>query len=135
MMRRVGDHSFLRRFYTSYLPYTEEFEQMYDIIKEEFGETDNTLALGWMFETFRDYHLTAQRNPEEIYMENEPSLPPEPVIISIDHLGEEYKSLPVEEQSMLVRGLAKDCMKAYQAFGMPSYEVRDTTWRGKKQKN
>lgn len=32
MKQRVENHSFLRHFYASYLPYTEEFEQMYDII-------------------------------------------------------------------------------------------------------
>ncbi len=138
MMRRVQNHGFLRHFYASYLPYTEEFEQMYNIIKEEFEETDNTIVLGWTFETLKDYHKAAQHDSEEIYMENarvenEPSLPPEPVIISIDLLGEEYKSLPVEDQNILVMELTKDYMKehmeAYQAFGMPSYEVRDITWR------
>ena len=136
MRRLVKNHGFLRHFYASYLPYTEEFEQMYNIIKEEFGETDNTIALGWTFNTLKKYHQAAQRDPEEIYMENvrvenERSLP-EPVIISADDLGEEFQDLPVEEQNMLVRELAKDYMKehmeAYQAFGMPSYEVRDITW-------
>ena len=137
MRRRVKNHGFLRNFYASYLPYTEEFEQMCNIVKEEFGEVDDPTLLGWTFETLKDYHQAAQRDPDEIYMENarvenEPALPPEPVIISIDILGEEYKNLPVEEQNMLVRELAKDYMKehmeAYQSFGMPSYEVRDITW-------
>ena len=137
MMRRVQNHGFLRRFYSRYLPYTEEFEQMYNIIKEEFEETDNTIALGWTFNTLKKYHQAAQRDPDEIYMENarvenEPSLPPEPVIISAEDLGEEFQDLPVEDQNILVMELTKDYMKehmeAYQAFGMPSYEVRDITW-------
>ena len=61
---------------------------------------------------------------ENARVENKLSFPPEPVIISIDNLGEEYKNLPVKDQNLLVRKLAKD----YQAFGMPSYEVRDITW-------
>ena len=89
------------------------------------------------------YHQAAQRDPEEVYMENarvenEPALPPEPVIISAKDLGEEFQALPVEDQNLLVRELAKDYMKehmeAYQAFGMPSYEVRDITW-GEKAEN
>ena len=137
MSRLVKNHGFLRNFYGSYLPYTEEFEQMCNIIKEEFGETDNTIALGWTFNTLKEYHQARQRDPKEVYMENarvenEPSLPPEPVIISAKDLGEEYKNLPVEDQNILVMELTKDYMKehmeAYQAFGMPSYEVRDITW-------
>ncbi len=137
MMRRVKNHGFLRHFYASYLPYTEEFEQMCNIVKEEFGEVDDPTLLGWTFETLKDYHLAAQRDPDEIYMENtrvenEPSLPPEPVIISAEDLGEEFQDLPVEDQNILVMELTKDYMKehmeAYQAFGMPSYEVRDITW-------
>ena len=137
MMRRVQNHGFLRHFYASYLPYTEEFEQMYNIIEEEFGETNNSIALGWTFETLKDYHQAAQRDPEEVYMENarvenEPSLPPEPVIISAEDLGEEFQNLSLEDQNILVMELTKDYMKehmeAYQAFFMPSFEVRDITW-------
>ena len=109
------------------MTYTEEFEQMCNIIQEECGEGDDPTPLGWTFETLKDYRQAVQRDLEEIYMENAPSLPSEPVIISIDLLGEEYKNLPVKDQNMLVRELAKDYMKDYQAFGMPSYEVRDIT--------
>lgn len=137
MRQLVKNHGFLRHFYASYLPYTEEFEQMYNIIKEEFEEVDDPIPFGWTFNALKSYHQAAQRDPDEIYMENvrvenEPSLPPEPVIISADDLGEEFQNLPVEEQNMLVMELTKDYMKehmeAYQAFGMPSYEVRDITW-------
>lgn len=54
MKRRVENHGFLRNFCSSYLPYTEEFEQMYNIIKEEFEETDNTIAIGWTFNTLKN---------------------------------------------------------------------------------
>ena len=70
MKQQVQNHGFLRNFYASYLPYTEEFEQMYNIIEEEFGETDNTIALDWTFNTLKEYHQAAQRDPDEIYREN-----------------------------------------------------------------
>ena len=70
MCERIQNHSFLRRFYELYLPYTEEFEQMYDIIKEELGEMDNTIVLGQTFETLKDYHQAMQRDPDEVYREN-----------------------------------------------------------------
>ena len=70
MMQRVENHGFLRNFYESWLPYSEEFEQMYNIVKEEFGELDNTIVLGWTFNTLKDYHQAAQHDPNEIYREN-----------------------------------------------------------------
>lgn len=70
MKQRVQNHGFLWNFYASYLPYTEEFEQMYNIIEKEFEETDNAIALGWMFNTLKEYHQAAQRDPDEIYREN-----------------------------------------------------------------
>lgn len=39
----MRNHGFLRNFYDSYLPYTEEFEQMYNIIEEEFGQQTTRL--------------------------------------------------------------------------------------------
>ena len=67
---------------------------MYNIIQEEFGEVDDAITLRWTFNTIKEYHQAAQRDPEEVYrendrVENEPSLP-KPIIISIDNLGEEF---------------------------------------------
>ena len=73
-------HSFLRNFYESRLPYTEEFEQMYDIAKEELGEkADNSFVLGWTFEHLKDYHQAKRKDPEAIYQKNvREALPPPP---------------------------------------------------------
>ena len=105
---------------------------MCNIVKEEFEEVDDPIPLGWTFNALKSYHQADQRDSDEIYMENvrvenEPSFP-EPVIISADDLGEEFQNLSVEDKNMLVRELAKNYMKGYQANFMPSYEVRDITW-------
>ena len=64
----VKNHSFLRRFYKSRLPYTEEFEQMHAIIAEEVGEkAENTVMMGWAFDVLKDYHLADGKNPDAIY--------------------------------------------------------------------
>ena len=52
------------------MPYTKEFDQMHDIIKEELGEVNNARVLGVTFETLKDYHLAVQKDPEGIYREN-----------------------------------------------------------------
>ena len=64
MAMMVDNHSFLKEFYKSKLPYTEEFEKMYDIVKEELGEEPHPIQLGWIFNTIRDYHKLAQLDPE-----------------------------------------------------------------------
>ena len=38
MRDMARNHRFLRRFYENRLPYTEEFDQMYYIVKEEIGK-------------------------------------------------------------------------------------------------
>ena len=60
MSRIVDNHTFLRGFYESKLPYTEEFEQMYDIVKEELGEELHPIPLGWTFNALRRYHQAMQ---------------------------------------------------------------------------
>ena len=62
MKQLVENHGYLRRFYELYLPYTEEFEQMYDIVKEELGEVDNPIVLGMTFETLKEYHQATQQD-------------------------------------------------------------------------
>ena len=127
MRRLVKNHGFLRHFYASYLPYTEEFEQMYNIIEEEFGETDNTIALGWTFNTLKKYHQATQRDPEEVYRENarvEIPNTPNPAIEEFT-LGEEFYNLPEKAQQEYLSVL----QKAYEANRNPfRYEVRDVTW-------
>lgn len=62
MRRQALNHRFLRKFYESWVPYTKEFEQMHDIIKEELNEVNNARVLGVTFGTLKDYHLAAQKN-------------------------------------------------------------------------
>ena len=134
MKQRVKSHSFLRRFYGSYLPYTEEFEQMYNIIKEEFRKTDNTIVLGRTFETLKDYHQAVQRDPDEIYRENDQvelpaserkEFPNEAAI-----LGDDFHNLPEYEQQKRLATLQL-AFREYMKYApeMASYEVRDVTWR------
>ena len=127
MMQRVGNHGFLRNFYASYLPYTEEFEQMYNIVKEEFGEVDDAITLGWTFNTLKEYHQAAQRDPEEVYRENarvEIPNTPDPAIEEFT-LGDEFYNLPEKAQQEYLSVL----QKAYEANRLPfKHEVRDITW-------
>ena len=59
MMRRVDHHRLLKSFYNSWVPYTEEFEQLHDIIQEELCEVGSTAILAKTFETLKDYHQAA----------------------------------------------------------------------------
>ena len=78
MLELVESHGFLRNFYESKLPYTEEFEQMHDIIKEELGETANdiiipandTILQGMVFDQLKKYHHAMAKDPEEIRWKN-----------------------------------------------------------------
>ena len=94
----VDNHTFLKGFYKSKLPYTEEFEQMYDIVKEELGEELHPIPLAKAFETIKDYHKAAQREPDSVFRKNvrvrRPMPKQEPVIIAV-------KNLPPEGQATL----------------------------------
>ena len=133
MMRRVQNHGFLRRFYGSYLPYTEEFEQMCNIIEEEFGETDNTIVLGWTFNTLKEYHQAAQRDPDEIYRENAQVELPAPERKEFPNeaaiLGDDFHNLHKEEQQKRLVTLQL-AFREYMEYApeMASYEVHDVTW-------
>ena len=136
MARMVSNHGFLKRFYESKLPYTEEFEQMYDIIKEELGEELHPIPLGWTFETLRKYHQAKHRDPDSVYRKNarvhRPVPKQEPTIIAV-------KDLPPEEQATLqnmtnqekIKFLVETANEIHKAnnphFDNP-YEVRDVTW-------
>ncbi len=54
----VKNREFLKMFYNSRLLYTEEFEQLYDIVKEVSAEekANNPIILGWTFNTLMKYH-------------------------------------------------------------------------------
>ena len=80
----VQNHGFLRNFYESKLPYTEEFEQMHDIIHEELGEKANdTILQGMMFERLKRHHWAKAKDPEEIRWKNiqRTIRPPEPKLL------------------------------------------------------
>ena len=95
MSRIVDNHTFLKGFYNSKLPYTEEFEQMYDIVKEELGEELHPIPLAKAFETIKDYHKAAQRNPDSVYRKNarvrRPMPKQEPVIIAVKDLPQKSR--------------------------------------------
>ena len=109
--RLVKNHGFLRSFYKSRLPYTEEFEQMYDIIKEEVGEekAGDTITLGWTFNTLRRYHHAKAYNPNAIYKKNTVKASPNmyhPQIMDVTW-GEEAESLKRRILGDLTRNYAK----------------------------
>ena len=67
MMRRVEHHSLLKGFYNSWVPYTEEFEQLHDIVQKELGKVTGTAVLAQTFKMLKDYHQAAQRYPDAVY--------------------------------------------------------------------
>ncbi len=122
MMQRVKNHSFLRRFYGSYLPYTEEFEQMCNIIKEEFRETDNTIVLGWTFNTLKKYHQATERDPEEVYMKNAQVELPRPDLQN----EPSYKVFSLED---IQNGTVEEWEEKMFNAITSTYEVHDVTWK------
>ena len=132
MKKRVENHGFLRNFYESWLPYTEEFEQMYDIVTEEIGGTDNTIALGWTFNTLKKYHQAAQRDPDAIFRENvrmELPVPEADELLEQEFvLGEDFFSLPEEGQQVYIAALLELRRKAIKDQMDPPTERRDVTW-------
>ena len=136
MARIVRNHGFLKRFYESKLPYTAEFEQMYDIVNEELGEELHPIALGWTFETIRKYYQAKHRDPDSVYRKNarvrRPMPEQEPVIIAV-------KDFPPEEQATLQNMTNQEKIKFMMEtaeeirrennphFDNP-VEVRDVTW-------
>ena len=77
--KMVKNHGFLKMFYNCRLPYTKEFEQLYDIVKEVAGEekADNPIVLGNTFSTLKEYLQAKAQDPETIYRKNaKVALPP-----------------------------------------------------------
>ena len=138
----VDNHSFLRRFYESHLPYTEEFEQMYDIIAEEVGEkAENPVMMGWAFDVLKDYHLARANAPDAIYRKNaqvyQPQPPPQPPPSILDGLTSQqlaaYKALPGSvrrEMTAEIRASrAQEMRKRIEAFhASQRYQTVDITW-------
>ena len=134
--RMVSNHGFLKRFYESKLPYTEEFEQMYDIVRAELGEDLHPIPLGWTFETIKDYHKAAQREPDSVYRKNvrvrRPMPKQEPTIIALKDLPLEaqvtYQNMSTQEKLKFIEETANQIQREHEAsFGSP-FEVRDVTW-------
>lgn len=140
MRDRVRNHSYLRRFYKLKLRYTEEFEQLYDIVHEEAGEkADNPIVLGKAFTTLRGYHHANAQDPKAIYKKNaRVSLPIPPSMPSmLNSLTSQqiatYKALPENERRAMTAELRYNLQKEFteklQAYyAQPQTEVRDITW-------
>ena len=132
----VDNHTFLKGFYKSKLPYTEEFEQMYDIVKEELGEELHPIPLAKAFETIKDYHKAAQRNPDSVYRKNarvrRPMPKQEPVIIAVKNLPPEaqttFQNMTKQEQFKFMVETAEEIRRENNPHFDNPYEVRDLTW-------
>ncbi len=136
MARMVSNHGFLKRFYESKLPYTKEFEQMYDIVRAELGEELHPIPLGWTFNTIRKYHQAMQHDPDSVYRKNvrvrRPMPKQEPTIIALKDLPLEaqatYQNMSNQEKLKLIEETANQIQREHEAsFGSP-FEVRDVTW-------
>ena len=138
----VHNHGFLRKFYESRLPYTEEFEQMYDIITEEVGEkAENTVMMGWAFDVLKDYHQARANDPDAIYRKNaqvyQPQPSPQPPPSILDGLTPQqlaaYKALPGavrrEMTAELRASRSKEMRKRIKDFhASQRYQTVDITW-------
>ena len=142
MLEMVDNHSFLRRFYESRLPHTEEFEQMHDIITEEVGEkAENTVMMGWAFDVLKDYHLAKAKDPDAIYRKNaqvyQPQPPPQNPPSVLDGLTPEqlaaYKALPGAVRREMTAEIreerSQEMRKRIKSFhASQRYQTVDITW-------
>ena len=132
MMRRVDHHSLLKSFYDSWVPYTEEFEQLHDIVQEELGETASTAVLAVTFRTLAKYHKASQRDPDSIYRENAEVIPPGPEptypMDTMVVLGPDFQNLPQSKQNEIITELTNAYREEQNAIDNQQYEVRDVTW-------
>ena len=132
----VDNHTFLKGFYNSKLPYTEEFEQMYDIVKEDIGEEPHPIPLGWTFNALRRYHQAIQKDPDSVYRKNarvrRPMPKQEPVIIAVKNLPPEaqatLQSMSKQEQFKFMMETAEEIRRENNPHFDNPYEVRDVTW-------
>ena len=137
----VHNHGFLRKFYESRLPYTEEFEQMHDIITEEVGEkAENTVMMGWAFNALKDYHQAVAQAPDAIYRSHaqvyQPP-PPQPPPSIVDGLTPQqlaaYKALPGAVRREMTAEIreerAQEMRKRIESFhASQRYQRVDITW-------
>lgn len=144
----VQDHNFLRNFYQSKLPYTEEFEQMHDIIKEELGEMANdTILQGMVFDRLKKYHWAMTKDPEEIRWKNvkvtKPPPLPELLPSMLESLTPEqfavYRALPGEARREMTRELRhsrdQEMLRRIEAYhNADTTEIVDVTWGEEAQK-
>ena len=136
MSRIVDNHTFLKGFYKSKLPYTEEFEQMYDIVKEELGEELHPISLGWTFNALKKYHQAMQLDPDSVYRKNAPvrrPVPPQkPTFVAIEDLPPEaqatFQNMTKQEKIKFLVETADEIHKANNPHFDNPYEVRDVTW-------
>ena len=142
MQEMVNNHGFLRDFYESRLPYTEEFEQMHDIITEEVGEkAENTVMMGWAFNALKDYHQAVAQAPDAIYRKNaqvyQPQPPPQNPPSVLNGLTPEqlavYRALPRSERMAMTAELreerAQEMRRRIEAFqASQRYQTVDITW-------
>lgn len=142
--KMVKNHGFLKMFHNSRLPYTEEFEQLYDIVKEVAGEekADNPFALGWTFEHLKDYHQAKAQDPETIYRKNAqvaiPRQPPPKIKKGIaETLTPEqymaYRAFPERERRAMTAELRDSRQKELRAqlrayHALTQYQTVDITW-------
>ena len=141
--KMVKNHGFLKMFHNSRLRYTEEFEQLYDIVKEVVGEekADNPIILGNTFSTLKDYHQAKAQDPETIYRKNaQVALPRQPPKVQkpiVETLTPEqymvYRALPERERRAMTAELRASRHKEMRAqlrayHAPPQYQTVDITW-------
>ncbi len=149
MQELVKNHGFLRNFYQSKLPYTEEFEQMHDIIHEELGEKANdTVLQGKVFERLKRYHWAKAKDPEEIRWKNvkRTILPPKPELLPsmLESLTPAqlavYRALPGEARREMTKELRhsrdQEMRRRIEAYlnAAGTTEIVDVTWGEEAQK-
>ena len=61
----VENHFDLKEFFEDEMRFSPQFEQLCRIM-EEYDRTENPLALGWAFETLREYHRVMRKDPNEV---------------------------------------------------------------------
>jgi len=66
-MQRVWNRFYLEIFFESEVRFSPQFEQIYRIM-EKYDRTDNSSALGWLFENLRCYHQLRMQLPDKIMM-------------------------------------------------------------------
>ena len=135
MERMIRIHGFLKRFYEGKMPYTEEFEQICDIGKEELDKELRPFALGEAFESLKDYHKAAQRESDSIYWKNARILRPmpkqEPTIIAVKDLLPEgqatFQNMTNQEKMKFLAETADEIRRANNPHFDFLVEVRDVT--------